>query len=150
MLDDIERRILARLQKSAGEPQKVIAEDIGITEPTLSKRIKKLRVDGILKRYTVDLDYGKAGYGLSAFTFVRERKQSKADTEVLSDFLKGLPEAIQVYKFAGDWDFFVIWMCRDTDHLDSVLDSVLAHPNVEKTETEILMRALKREHGIPL
>jgi Lrp/AsnC family transcriptional regulator, regulator for asnA, asnC and gidA len=150
MLDDIERRILARLQKNAGEPQKVIADDIGITEPTLSKRIKKLREDGILKRYTVDLDFGKAGYALSAFSFIREKKQSKADTEVLSQFLLGVPEAIQVYKFAGDWDFFVIWMCRDTDHLDDVLETVHSHPNVEKTETEILMRALKRETGVPL
>lgn len=148
MVDEADMRILARLQRNARDSQKVIASDLGITEPTLSKKIKKLEAEKIIRRFTIEIDYSKIGYSLSAMTLIREKKQS--DTDNTLEFLCNFPEAIQVYKVTGEWDFGVIWLCRDSERLDDILSKSLNHPNVDKVETTFFMRALKRNNGVSL
>lgn len=148
-VDHTEFRILARLQQNADDAQKIIADDVGVTEPTLSKKIKKLEKEGVIRRYTVDIDYALLGYSLSALTLLKERRQSNTETDT-GAFLCSLREAIQIHKITGKWDFAIIWMCTDSNQLESALSRVSNHPNVEEIETTLLMRALKRDHGIAL
>ena len=148
MIDFIDLKILAELQKDAGRPQKVLASDLDITEATLSKKIKKLITDKVIRKYTIDVNYSDIGYLFSALTMVKEKKQS--DSEVTGRTLVEIPEAIQVYKVTGDWDFVVVWLCKNPEQLDNVVSKVLNHANVDRVQTTFFLRAIKREAGIPL
>lgn len=148
MIDSLDLKILAELQKDAGRPQKVLAGVIGLTEATLSKKIKRLFADKVIRKYTIDISYQETGYLFSALTMVKEKQQS--DTEVTGRSLAEMPEAIQVYKVTGEWDFVVLWLCKNPEQLDRVVSKVLGHANVDRIQTTFLMRAIKRESGIPL
>lgn len=148
MVDKVDLAILAELQKNAGLPQKIVAAKLGMTESTLSKKIKKLADDHVLRRYTIDIDYSAIGYLFSAITMLKEKKQS--DSDVTAQMLREMPEATQVYKVTGDWDYAIIWLCRDPEHLDDVVSRVLNHQNVDRVQSTFFMRSLKRESGIPL
>jgi DNA-binding Lrp family transcriptional regulator len=148
VIDFIDLKILAELQKDAGRPQKVLASDLDITEATLSKKIKKLITDKVIRKYTIDVNYSDIGYLFSALTMVKEKKQS--DSEVTGRTLVEIPEAIQVYKVTGDWDFVVVWLCKNPEQLDNVVSKVLNHANVDRVQTTFFLRAIKREAGIPL
>ncbi len=148
MVDETDMKILASLQHDAGLPQKVIAGNLGLTEATLSKKIRKLKDDGIIKKYTIEINFAKIGYLFSAVTMVKEKQQS--DTESTASFISSLPEAVEIYKVIGEWDFAVLWLCKDPENLDTVLSKVLHHTNVEKVESTFFMRAVKREAGVPL
>ena len=134
---------MARLQRNAREPQKNLAADLTISEPTLSKKITRLLDEKVIRRQTVEIDLSRVGLGLSAITLVKERSQSDAaSTQAL---LCAFPEAYQVHKISGDWDYVVMWNCEDSERLDAALVSVVDHPNVEKIQTFVFMRTLKRE-----
>jgi DNA-binding Lrp family transcriptional regulator len=148
VIDSIDLKILAELQKDAGRPQKVLASDLDITEATLSKKIKKLITDKVIRKYTIDVNYSDVGYLFSALTMVKEKKQS--DSEVTGRTLVEIPEAIQVYNVTGDWDFVVVWLCKNPEQLDNVVSKVLNHANVDRVQTTFFLRAIKREAGIPL
>jgi DNA-binding Lrp family transcriptional regulator len=148
MIDDVDLRILAELQKNADRPQKVLADDLNLAESTLSKKIKKLRNDGVILRYMADIDYAKIGFLFSAITMIKEKKQ--ADSGKTADPILTMPEAIHVYKVTGDWDFAVLWLCRTPEDLDRVVTAVHNHENIDRVQTTFLMRALKRQPGVRL
>lgn len=146
-IDDTDLRILAELQQHADLPQKALAARLGLAESTLSKKIRKLRNEGAIVRYVIEIDYAKIGYLFSAFTMVKEKRQADSSA---ADFMVAMPEAIHVYKVTGDWDFAVLWLCRTPDDLDRAISAVHNHPNVERVQTEFLMRTLKRDQGVQL
>ncbi len=148
MIDDLDLKILIELQKNAGQPQKALADTLGLTESTLSKKIKRLREDGVITRYMADINFSKLGYLFSAISMIKEKRQ--IDTIATSQVFVEMPEAIHVYKVTGDWDFAVLWLCKSPEDLDRVVSSVHNHPNVDRVETTFLMRALKKEHGVRL
>lgn len=64
-LDDVDREILHRIQDDArNNSNSEIAEDVGVSPSTISKRIKKLERSNIISGYTPNIDYNAAGYPL--------------------------------------------------------------------------------------
>jgi len=49
-LDDLDRKILAYLQENPSSPQAEIAKKVGVSQPTVGMRIKKLIKMGVLER----------------------------------------------------------------------------------------------------
>lgn len=149
MIDGTEITILTRLQKNAREKRKLLADDLKITESALSKKIKKLEHTKVIKRYTVELDNAQLGLTISALTLVKEKDSSSRKFDTAADICK-IPEAQQVYRIMGDWDFAIIWLCKDAAHLADKVQEVYTNENVERTNTTVLMQELKKENGAPL
>jgi Lrp/AsnC family leucine-responsive transcriptional regulator len=64
-LDAVDRRILYHLQQDARRTSSSdIADEIGISASTVRTRLNKLEESGIVRGYTVDIDYDLAGYPL--------------------------------------------------------------------------------------
>lgn len=59
-LDAIDRGILFHLQDDAHQPLTNIADTLGVADNTVRNRIQKLEDEGIIKRYTIDIDYARA------------------------------------------------------------------------------------------
>lgn len=59
-MDAIDRAILYHLQQDAHQPLTHIATALDVSDNTVRNRIEKLENDGILQRYTIDVDYDRA------------------------------------------------------------------------------------------
>jgi len=69
-IDDVDRAILYALQEdarnmSSGE----IAERTGTSDSTVRKRIRRLEASGVIRGYTAEVDYQRAGYPLRMLLF---------------------------------------------------------------------------------
>ena len=51
-MDELDRKIIRLLAKNARIPVKDIAQEINLTSPAVSSRIRKLEQDGIIGGYT--------------------------------------------------------------------------------------------------
>jgi DNA-binding Lrp family transcriptional regulator len=67
----VELRLIAELMKNSRRSDRELARVIGVSQPTISRTIAKLRREGYIKEFTVIPDYEKLGYQLAAFTLVR-------------------------------------------------------------------------------
>jgi DNA-binding Lrp family transcriptional regulator len=148
MADSTERRILNELYNDADRSRKVIGKRVGLSEPSLSKRISELRADGVIKNFSINIDYAKVGFNTSAFTLIRLHDQHKEKATALVEKLSKLNEAVEVYTVLGTWDVYVRWLCHSPAQVMALIkDTLLSEESVGHTETITLAEESKREHG---
>ncbi|HTT98174.1 MAG TPA: Lrp/AsnC family transcriptional regulator [Rhizomicrobium sp.] len=144
-MDEVDKKILNQLHLDSARAQKEIAEGAGITEPTLSKRVRALRDTGIIKRFSVEIDYDQIGYDTHCMTLISldQHDQQKRD-EVLQKLL-AINEVIEVYSVLGNQDYYVRWLCSSPRRVFELLENAIL-PGVH-TQTYVLAREYKREYG---
>ncbi len=101
-LKDIDRRILSLLTRHSKASDRQIAREIGVSQPTVTRRRTKLE-ESLINTYTIVPDFLKLGYQIMAFTFVKLRSYPAAEkAEALvakgTAWLKTYPNVI----FAAD------------------------------------------------
>lgn len=83
-----ELKLLSELMKDSRRSDRKLAKAIGVSQPTVSRTIKKLQKEGIIKEYTVIPDFHKLGFEILAVTFLALDKEpdSKEFERALSTF----------------------------------------------------------------
>ena len=70
-LDSNDLKLIELLKQDSRASVTSIAESMGIARVTTHDRMVKLKREGIIRRYTVDIDAKAWGYELRAFIFAR-------------------------------------------------------------------------------
>ncbi len=66
MPDQKDLKIIGILKENSRKSFTEIAEELGVSESTIRKRVKALEDEGIIKRYSIIIDPSKIGYGTVA------------------------------------------------------------------------------------
>lgn len=74
-LNEIELRIIAELMKNSRRSDRQLAKALHTSQPTVSRIIKRLEKEGIIKEYTMIPNFWKVGYKILALVFVRLKKE---------------------------------------------------------------------------
>ena len=69
-VDEISLKILALLQKNARMSFTEIGKEIALTSSSVAERVKKLEEQGIIEKYTVNLNSEKLGFPITAVMLV--------------------------------------------------------------------------------
>lgn len=67
-------KLISELMKNSKRSDRDLAKALGISQPTVSRRRRKLEKEGYIKEYTIIPDFCKLGYELLSLTFVKLRK----------------------------------------------------------------------------
>jgi DNA-binding Lrp family transcriptional regulator len=70
-LKNIEIKLIAELLKNSRRSDRELAKAIGSSQPTVSRAIKRLEKEGIIKEYTIIPDFRRLGYQIMGVTFIR-------------------------------------------------------------------------------
>jgi DNA-binding Lrp family transcriptional regulator len=70
----IEWKLISELMKNSRRSDRELAQAIGVSQPTVSRTIKKLEKEECIKEYTMIPDFSKLGYEIAALTFVKLKK----------------------------------------------------------------------------
>jgi DNA-binding Lrp family transcriptional regulator len=83
-MKEVELNLISELMRNSRRSDHELAKAVGVSQPTISRMIRKLEKEGIIKEYTMIPDFSKLGYGLMTVTFVKHAKQldSKELTEI--------------------------------------------------------------------
>jgi DNA-binding Lrp family transcriptional regulator len=146
-LDDIDIRILNLLQEDSRLSYNKIATKLRLSVGTVFNHVKNLQKKGVLKGYTVILDWVKLGYNLSALVLVQT--DGKHVTEVESDIAKS-PNVVAVYDVTGDYDAVVVSKFKDRNSLNVFIKGLLAMPFVKRTVTNVAFSAVKEDFRLRL
>jgi DNA-binding Lrp family transcriptional regulator len=146
-LDDIDIRILNLLQEDSRLSYNKIATKLRLSVGTVFNHVKNLQKRGVLKGYTVILDWVKLGYNLSAIVLVQS--DGKHVTEVESEIAKS-PNVVAVYDVTGDYDAVVVSKFKDRNSLNVFIKGLLAMPFVKRTVTNVAFSAVKEDFRVRL
>ena len=142
LLDVPNRAIIEALQRDGRQPYGAIAEEVGLSEAAVRRRVQRLRESGIMQIVAVTdpLQLGftrQAMIGLSV----------EGDVRRVADKLSSLPEVDYVVMCAGSFDLLVEIVCEDDERLLQVLnDSVRSIPGVRTTETFLYLKLAKQTY----
>jgi len=70
-MKEAELKLISELMKNSRRSDRELAKAIGVSQPTVSRMIKKLKNEKYIKEFTIIPDFNKLGYHLLALTFVR-------------------------------------------------------------------------------
>jgi Lrp/AsnC family transcriptional regulator, leucine-responsive regulatory protein len=145
-LDDVDRRLVSLLAADARASQRKLARDLHMSPPAVGERIARLERLGVVRGYTVDIDWAVLGY-FSVFLTVTAVQG--ADQALILQALRRLPEVEDIVVITGSMDMLARLRVRSHGHLRQVLLSEIWRiDGVQRTETFIALAemATKREY----
>jgi DNA-binding Lrp family transcriptional regulator len=141
VVDATDRRIIEVLVEDARRSASEVGRRVGLSPPAAKRRIDRLEVNGLIRRYTVVLDHRLLGEQIEAFIelrFAPATQVAEIDTAVVH-----LPEVVESFTLAGDPDALVRVRVRDLEHLKDTVDRIRrgrrGGPKVLGTRTVIVL-----------
>ena len=143
-MDHADRRILDLLQRNARTTQSELARAVGLSQPAVADRIRKLEERGVITGYGARVDSAELGIDVAAFIGVGIEHPKFFDG--FTKKVKGLDEVLECHRVAGDDSYLLKVKTRNTRTLDRLLVEVLRTiPGVTRTHTTIVLASIKEE-----
>ena len=78
-MKDVEARLVSELMQNSRRSDREIAKALGVSQPTVSRMIKKLEKEGMIREYTMIPDFKQLGYQIMAVTFFGKQEPRKEE-----------------------------------------------------------------------
>ena len=141
-MDETDVKILGKLLSDARLSYRKIADEIGVSPPTVLARVKKLENDSVIKFYSAVLDHEKLGYDLTAIIEVTSIKGKISEVE---KHIAKFPNVCAVYDITGLTDMIVVAKFKNRSQLSNFVKKDLALPYVERTNTHVVLITVKED-----
>ena len=128
-----------------------LAEAAGMSTSPCWRRVRRLEQDGIIRRYTAELDRRKIGLGVLVYVSIQIDKHSDEDASAFEREVVRLPEVISCHSVAGGADFILLVVCRDLDsYAEFSMTTLRRLPGIKAMTTNFALKEIKAFSGLPL
>ena len=141
-MDETDVKILKNLLSDARMSYRKVAEEIGVSPPTVLARVEKLEYDGIIRSYSTLLDHEKLGYDLTA---IIEITATKGKIVELERQIAKFPNVCAVYDITGLTDMVVVAKFKNRKELSNFVKKDILLPSVERTNTHLVLITVKED-----
>jgi len=145
-LYDKDLKILDLLKEHADYSTREIAKKTLLPITTIHNRIQKLRKQGVIQRYTIDVDYSRLDRNFVAYVLVSVnlrylKTQNKTQYDIIKEMRKfHFVERVDIV--TGLTDLVVIMRTKDVEEFDKCLMTKLQLiEGVEKTQSLIVIHS---------
>lgn len=144
-IEELDLKIIKALQSDARASYRDVAKRVGVAVGTVQSRIKRLEETGVILGFSVDLDYSKIGFDLTALILLQIRGKHLRDVEAK---LSNLSNVCMVYDITGEFDVGVVAKFAGPPQMDQFIKEVLSMDYVERTVTSIVLNVVKEDYNV--
>src|SRR5205085_8718960 len=142
MLNPIDYKILDLLQRNARMTQSEIASSVGLSQPAVAERLRKLEQEGVIIGYAARVDSRKLGKDITAFIGVRI-EHPKYNKEFSRRMIQH-KDVLECHRVTGADSYLLKVVTESTETLDRLIsETVRVVPGVTRTLTTIVMSSFK-------
>ena len=150
-LDKLDREILQRIQRDAGQSHAGLAEAVGTSAPSCWRRLRRLEEAGVLGPPVRLVTPQAIGLAVDVICNVRLQGHSQAHRQGFEAFAAGHPEVMECYAMSGEWDYLLRVIVRDVAAYERFLmRSLLQHPAVATASSHFALKQVKYTTALPL
>ncbi|CAB3681715.1 Lrp/AsnC family transcriptional regulator [Trinickia soli] len=120
-LDKLDWRILEALQSNARVTNTELGKQIGLSQPAVTARIRRLEEQGVIEGYAARINPGLVGRRIAAV--VRICTTHAEIKHCLSAFA-AMPEIIEAHRITGEDCFLVRIVVEEMSQLESAIDAL--------------------------
>jgi Lrp/AsnC family transcriptional regulator len=151
MLDDVDRRLLRRLQDDPTLAAPELADGTGLTLRQTMRRLEKLRGDGVIRAVRAVVDWRALGYAVHvSLRFTLDKTAPRA----FDSFIAGareIPEVIEIQTFLGKVDVRLGVIARDMGHYQALYRGrILTLPHIADLEALVHVASVKSQERLPV
>ncbi len=151
MLDDLDRRILRHYQVDPAMAMTELADRAATTPAVASRRLARLRDNGVIKGREIVIDWQALGYEVEvSLRITLDKTQPRAFDEFI-DAARLLREVIEIQTFLGRVDVRLSVIARDMGHYQTIYrNQILTLPHIAEIEALMHVARIKTAEGLPI
>ncbi|MFD2738451.1 Lrp/AsnC family transcriptional regulator [Sulfitobacter aestuarii] len=150
MLDEIDNRLLAALQRDAHMTAQELGEQLHLSPSQAGRRRQRLESEGYIQAYTARLDPVRLGLNVQGFVQVHLHSHGPEHSAAFARLLATRSEIVSAWTMTGDADYLLRVYCADLPSLNRLIHEVLLpHKTVARVHSQIVMDQLKQDGPLP-
>jgi len=134
-LDEKDRQLLRALESDGRITAVELAKRVGMSAPAVTDRIRRLESNGVIRRFTAEIDLTALGYSLEAVVRIKPRP---GNLHIVEQMIIDEERFTDCDKVTGDDCFITRLVIKTITELDDLLDPF--HERAE-TNTSIIKSA---------
>src|SRR3989338_383709 len=142
-LSDADKKITNVLIENSRLSLRQVAKKSKVSVATAMHHMKRLEKEGIIKKYSAELDYEKAGYDVEVIIEVRISKGRLFEVEKK---IASNPNVFAVYDITGSFDAVILARFPTRRLMDNFLKKLQTYEFVERTETKLILNTINEEN----
>ena len=138
MVDEIDLSILKEIQVNSRISFADIGRKINLSPSAVRERVQKLEDNGVIKKYSADIDYAKIGYGIEAFIIL---KLYSGKLKIFMNESHQFSEIKKAYRITGSQNIHMKVALRNQLHLQEFIDKLIDYGD---TTTHLILSEITK------
>lgn len=148
-MKELDKKIFLELLRDAEQPVVDIAEKVGASRQTVSKKIKKFKQSGYIKDLKARLNPKKFGLDIRAYVFLQEDPEDES-RKINEKNINEFPQVSKFFRLFGRFSGILEVWVEDRDELTDLVKEIHELEGVSETETFIVHSQVKDKPEDPL
>jgi Lrp/AsnC family transcriptional regulator, leucine-responsive regulatory protein len=144
-MDAVDRKILSLLVEDGRRTYDDIASRVGLSAPSVKRRIDRLRTSGALEGFTAVVDHSAMGWNTEAL--VELFFQAGTTLDRVAATLREHPEVVEAWSVTGEADAIARVRTDDNAALERLIMDLQQNGLVIRTRSQVVMSRLVSRAG---
>jgi Lrp/AsnC family leucine-responsive transcriptional regulator len=150
-LDETDVRILEIIQTDGRITNTKLASMIGISQPAMLERVRRLESSGVISGYTAVLDRDKIGLEVMVFVSVSLAVHQLASVDKIKKKMVSFPEVLECFQVSGDDDFILkVALENINSYMDFVMNKLSKISGIRKVKSSFILSTVKDTNAFSL
>ena len=150
LIDRLDLKILAQLQRDDTLSIAQLAEGVGLSVTPCWRRIQRLEKEGVIEKRVAVLNPEKLDLSLTVFVMVKTDKHNQAWLNTFQEAVKGFSEIVEVNRLAGEYDYLLKVITRNNQSYDAFYKRFIAKIELSNVTSCFSMEQVKKTTELPL
>lgn len=147
-IDEIDARILEILQERGRTSLSDIAEDVGLSVPSVSDRVHKLEDQDVITGYHARVNAKRIHRDITAFIRLHAEGSENYD-EIVREAAE-VDDVLELHSITGEGSHIMKVRTENTTTLERLLSQIQNWPGVHGTSTSIVLSSFKETARLPV
>ncbi len=150
MLDSIDLKILAILQRDSTISVADIGKEVGLSTTPCWRRIQKLEQEGVIESRVALLNPKKVDAGVTVFVAITTSEHTTEWLERFHAVLRQFPEIVEAYRMSGQVDYLLRVAVPDIESYDRFYKELIGRIPLTDVSSSFAMEQIKYSTALPL
>jgi DNA-binding Lrp family transcriptional regulator len=142
-LDEKDKKILHVLKEHSNWGTNQISKKTKIPITTVHNRIKKLKETGVIKNFTINIDYEKLGKPIKANILITANQSKSNQQEDIAKKIKEIEDVVSIDIVTGTTDLIATIKTDSIHSLNEIITNKIRNiEGVDKTQTIIVLKEI--------
>ena len=135
-IDELDARLIALLRDEPRLGLMEASRRLGVARGTVQARLAKLEERGVIHGHGPEVDPARLGYPVLAFVFLQIAQGRLTEAVAV---LESTAEVLEATATSGPSDLLCRIVARDTEHLQEIVNRLVASPAIERSTSHIVL-----------